>query len=100
MVEVVVMLLMWFSPIVYSWTFVADAFSMRGLGWLTNVYINNPVTLAVLGFQEAFWAGASDGVIPDDLAFRMGIASVIGVFVLWWGQRVFARLQPNFAQEL
>lgn len=99
MVEVVVMLLMWFSPIVYSWTFVADAFGARGLGWLTEIYINNPVTLAVLGFQKAFWADASDGVMPADLLLRMGIAILVGILVLWWGQRVFARLQPNFAQE-
>ena len=100
MVEVIVMLLMWFSPIVYSWTFVADAFNFRGIGWLTNIYINNPVTLAVLGFQKSFWADASDGIMPDDLLLRMGVAALIGVLVLWWGQRVFSRLQPNFAQEL
>ena len=100
MVEVIVMLLMWFSPIVYSWTFVADAFKFRGIGWLTNIYINNPVTLAVLGFQKSFWADASDGIMPDDLLLRMGVAALIGVLVLWWGQRVFSRLQPNFAQEL
>lgn len=100
MVEVIVMLLMWFSPIVYSWTFVADAFNLRGIGWLTNIYINNPVTLAVLGFQNAFWAQASDGAMPPDLLTRMGVAIFVGVLILWWGQRVFARLQPNFAQEL
>lgn len=100
MVEVVVMLLMWFSPIVYSWTFVADVLHARGLDWLMEIYINNPVTLAVLGFQNAFWAENSAGRMPDDLLARMGIAILVGVIILWWGQRVFARLQPNFAQEL
>lgn len=100
MVEVIVTLLMWFSPIVYSWTFVADTFNSRGFGWLTEIYINNPVTLAVLGFQNAFWSEASNGVMPDFLLERMLIAIVVGVLLVWWGQRVFARLQPNFAQEL
>lgn len=100
MVEVIVMLLMWFSPIVYSWTFVADTFNSRGLGWLTQIYIDNPVTLAVLGFQNAFWSQASNGVMPDYLLGRMLVAIVVGVLLVWWGQRVFARLQPNFAQEL
>lgn len=54
---------------------------MRGLGWLTNVYINNPVTLAVLEFQRLL-GGCKRWGYSDDLAFRMGIASVIGVFVL------------------
>src|SRR3712207_7459846 len=57
LVEVVLMLLMWGSPIVYHWT------SVRGLlpPWLVEIYLNNPVTLAVLGFQEAFWSPVNGG---------------------------------------
>ena len=100
LVEVIMMLLMWFSPIVYSWTFVRDVFQGAGFGWLTQVYVSNPVTLGVLGFQEAFWAGASGGETLPQLGLRMVIAIVIGLGLVWFGQRYFAKRQANFAQEL
>lgn len=96
LVEVVLLLLMWASPIVYSWQFVKAAISP----WALEIYINNPVTLAVLGFQEAFWTEASGGTSPDHLALRMLIAGVVGVIFLILSQRAFSRLQGNFAQEL
>ena len=65
-----------------------------------EIYLNNPVTIAVLGFQQAFWAEASNGVMPDFLGERMLIAGIIGLALLLLAQRVFAKLQGNFAQEL
>lgn len=108
LVEVLMMLLMWFSPIVYSWVMVRGALEGLGAGWLTEIYVNNPITLSVMSFQAAFWAPGADiaanfpgGVyFPEGLATRMLIAGVIGVIFVWVGQRVFARLQGNFAQEL
>lgn len=96
LVEVVILLLMWASPIVYSWQFVKAAVP----AWALELYMNSPVTLAVLGFQEAFWTEASGGASPDYLALRMLIAGVVGLVFLIIAQRVFSRLQGNFAQEL
>ncbi|TFD82701.1 ABC transporter permease [Cryobacterium fucosi] len=96
LVEVVLLLLMWASPIVYSWEFVKAAIP----AWALEIYINNPVTLAVLGFQEAFWTESSGGQSPDFLALRMLIAGVLGLVFLIAAQRVFSKLQGNFAQEL
>lgn len=100
LVDVVVMLLMWFSPVVYSWTFVRDTFGAAGLNWLTQVYISNPLTVAVIGFQEAFWAIPSGGELLPDLWVRMLISIGVGMVLLWLGQGYFARKQANFAQEL
>lgn len=109
LIEVVVMLLMWFSPIVYSWQFVGSTIELFGLpGWLIEVYLANPLTLGVLGFQAAFWApGAAgtaafpDGVpFPEHLMLRMVIAAVLGLIAFFLAQRLFSRLQGNFAQEL
>jgi ABC-2 type transport system permease protein len=97
LVEVVVMLLMWASPIVYSWTMVRDTI---GPGLLLDIYTNNPITLAVLGFQRAFWVAGEPSQFPDDLLIRMGVAFAIGAVLLWICHRVFARLQGNFAQAL
>ena len=96
LVEVVLLLLLWASPIVYSWSMVRDAL---GHGLALDIYTDNPITLAVLGFQKAMWVGGQ-GVAeyPDQLLLRMGIAFVIGIVLLFGFQRVFARLQGNFAQ--
>lgn len=96
LVEVVLLLLLWASPIVYAWSMVRDRV---GHSLLLEIYTNNPVTLAVLGFQKAMWVGGQ-GVAeyPDFLLLRMGIAFVIGIILLLGFQRVFSRLQGNFAQ--
>ncbi|KRC52224.1 sugar ABC transporter [Leifsonia sp. Root227] len=96
LVEVVLLLLLWASPIVYSWTMVRDAL---GHSLALDIYTDNPITLAVLGFQKAMWVGGQ-GVAeyPDLLLMRMGIAFAIGVVLLFVFQRVFSRLQGNFAQ--
>jgi ABC-2 type transport system permease protein len=96
LVEIALMVLFWASPVVYSWKLVADALSPA----LEQVYLANPITLAVLGFQRAFWTAGANQPTPDNLAPRMWIALGVSVVLLWVSQRVFTRLQGNFAQEL
>ena len=98
LVEVLLLLLLWASPIVYSWGMVKG---ILGNGLALQIYTNNPITLAVLGFQKAFWMGGQ-GVAeyPAGLGLRLGIAFVIGFVLLVLFQRVFQRLQGNFAQAL
>ncbi|MFI8594534.1 ABC transporter permease [Microbacterium sp. NPDC078428] len=99
--QVLLMLAMWSSPIVYGWTMVNTVFDQFGLpAWLLEVYTNSPLTLAVLGFHKAFWIAGTPADYPPDLAMRMGIALLVGILLLWLGQRLFSRLQGNFAQEL
>lgn len=98
LVEVMLLLLLWASPVVYSWSMVKNAL---GEGLLLDIYTNNPITLAVLGFQKAFWtAGTGVAEYPVDLMARLGIAFVVGVVLLALAQRVFSKLQGNFAQAL
>ena len=96
LIEVVVMLLMWASPIVYSWTMVKDSVPP----WLLEVYTNNPMTLAVLGFQKAFWINGPESGFPENLLLRMGIALVVGLVGLVAAHAVFNRMQGDFAQAL
>jgi ABC-2 type transport system permease protein len=93
---VVLLLLMWGSPIVYSLKAVSGFFP----NWLLQVYIDNPVTLAVLGFQDAFWSPNGEGGSPPDLALRMLLIGLLGIVILFGAQRLFTRLSGNFAQEL
>lgn len=98
LVEVIMLILLWASPVVYSWEMVRN---FLGTGFLLDVYTNNPVTLAVLGFQRAFWTSGV-GVVdyPADLLPRLLIAIGVGLVLLVAFQRVFSRLEGNFAQEL
>lgn len=101
LVQILLTLSMWAAPIVYGWHMVQDVFTRYQLpNWLLEVYTNNPLTLAVLGFHRAFWSAGTDADYPPDLGLRMLVMFVIGLVVLWLCQRVFARLQGNFAQEL
>ncbi|AXH35358.1 ABC transporter permease [Humibacter sp. BT305] len=95
-VEVVLMLLLWASPILYSWPQATAVMP----DWLAQIYLGNPITLCVIAFQEAFWSPGSDGVMLDMLPLRLVIAGAVGVVLLFVGQRWFSRLQGDFAQEL
>ena len=97
LVEVVLQVAFWVSPIVYSWGLVHK--TIGGTVW-ESVYLANPMTLVSLGFQRAFWVAGDSEPFPADLTARLGIALLVGVVVLWICQRVFSRLQANFAQEL
>ena len=54
----------------------------------------------MLGFQRGMWMAGVNEPFPTHLAGRMAIATVASVVLLWIAQRVFARLEGNFAQEL
>lgn len=110
LVEVVLVVMFWTSPIVYSYSYVSQY--LAG-GWLEQLYLSNPVTLGVLGMQRGIWTAGSDAALatvdengavlanwPPDLALRMWIALAVSAVLLWLAQRVFSRLQGNFAQEL
>ena len=98
LVEVGLLIFFWASPIVYPWKTVAKAL---GQGPLLDIYTDNPVTLAVLGFQRAFWESSSGSVTgPADLLIRLIAAIGVGAVLVVVFQTVFSRLQGNFAQAL
>lgn len=96
LIEIMVMILFWASPIVYSWGLVTNQVD----GILERLYLANPMTMVVLGFQRAFWVAGDSQPYPDHLVRDLAITAVICALLLWLSQRVFARLQANFAQEL
>jgi ABC-2 type transport system permease protein len=97
LVEVVLLILFWSSPIVYSYEFVNRAI---GGGLLEEIYLANPFTVIVLAFQKAMWIAGSEQLWPASLELRLVAISLVGLVLLWAAQRVFARLEGNFAQEL
>lgn len=97
LMEVLLLVMLWASPVVYAWSM---AKRVLGPGLLLEIYTNNPITLSVLGFQRAFWNGHENAEYPEQLLLRLVVAFLIGLVLLLVSQRVFARLQGNFAQEL
>lgn len=98
LVEVGTMILMWASPIVYSWDMVRG---ILGPGLLLDIYTANPLTVGVLGFQRSLWgAGGDPSLYPDNLWSLLWIECgvVAALLVLcYWG---FRRMQGSFAQSL
>lgn len=97
LVEVLLVILFWASPIVYSYKFVTAAL---GGGLLESLYLSNPITLGVMAFQKALWSAGATEVWPENLEIRILIALLVSFVLLWISQRVFAKLEGNFAQEL
>lgn len=102
-VEIYIAVFFWVSPIVYPFTFVAKAL---GDSWLREAYLANPVTISIIGAQKALWSVGSTAtgelgqIWPENLEMRMFVWLAISVCFFWLAQRVFARLQGNFAQEI
>jgi ABC-2 type transport system permease protein len=97
LVELALMVLLWAAPVIYSWSMVRD---IAGPGAALEIYTDNPLTLAVLAFQQAIRSPAVDAAYPADFALRLLIAGVAGLVALFLAQRVFSRLEGDFAQEL
>lgn len=103
LLEIALVILFWASPVVYPFTFVNRL--LHG-NWIEQLYLMNPVTLAILGLQKSLWAagGTKTGHFaqtwPSHLDLRLLIVLVISLVLLWIAQRVFSRLEGNFAQEI
>ncbi|AUZ87526.1 ABC transporter permease [Arthrobacter sp. TmT3-37] len=101
LVDMILMVVTWASPVLYSWNLVSDA-----LGPWFFLYQLNPMTVAVELFHYGFWvptldaASAGPALMPDILAVWVPTAAVVSVLILLLGQFVFRRLSANFAQEL
>jgi ABC-2 type transport system permease protein len=103
LVDLVLMVTVWLSPVLYSWRQVAATPLVADNPWLLTLYQLNPVTVAVELFHWAFWlpgSGQGTEVLPPDLLWHTAWALGLSVAVLALGQAVFRRLEGRFAQEL
>ncbi|WP_394253353.1 ABC transporter permease [Arthrobacter pityocampae] len=100
LVDMILMVVTWASPVLYSWILVSDA-----LGPWFFLYQLNPMTVAVELFHSGFWVPTLEdttgpALMPDLLGLWVPIAAVLSLVILFIGQFVFRRLSVNFAQEL
>ena len=97
----------WMTPIVYQAGLVQSYFTNRGTPGLWNLYLLNPLTPIVLGFQRALYGSpVQDGVqvLPNvSVAWNAGVLGIVLVasaallFLTW---RLFFRMSGDFAEEL
>ena len=98
-------LLVWFymTPILYSISNVqAKVHAVSPL--LEQLFLANPMAIVAFGFQDAIYQrgsfnGVSQVYTGNVLARELGLIA-FSAALLFFAQRVFARVQGNFAQEL
>ncbi|MBA2739910.1 MAG: ABC transporter permease [Nocardioidaceae bacterium] len=102
-VETISMVVMWSVPQIYSWDFVVDKI---GGSWLEQVYLANPVAVATLLNQRAFWIPSlgpevdTTGFMPEHLLLRGTVMLACCLALVWVAQRIFSSLEANFAEQL
>ena len=104
-VDMLLMVATWFSPVLYSWTMVRDTL----YPWVFNVFMINPLTVAVELFHYGFWhptlrpedlALPASQVVPQLFSFWTPIAIGISLLTVLIGDLLFRKFEGNFAQEL
>ena len=102
-VELLLLLATWASPVLYSWTMVQEAVHKLGWpNWMLELYMLNPITQGVELFHYAFWRPVTASVmeLPPGLGWNTLWTFLIAVATLLIGQLVFRRLEGRFAQDL
>ncbi|MFL6054701.1 MAG: ABC transporter permease, partial [Actinoallomurus sp.] len=102
-VDILALVIPWSTPMIYRWTAVKTSASALGL----QVYLANPLAIAVSLFQRACWWPTTgrpfrqgDQRFPDHLTTRGLVALTAASVLLVIGQAVFRRVQWRFAQEV
>ena len=89
-------------PMIYPYSMVEERF-----GAFADYYLLNPIAVAVLLFQRAFWVGTTDH--PEELArtdlpenlFALGFAMIPACLViLLIAQLVFSRLESKIPERI
>jgi len=100
-------LLVWFwvTPIVYSAATVYNALVERGDVWAWKVFLANPLSWVVFGFQGALYHSSdADTVLAPmsdgQLATGLGVVIAVGTLVLYGTWRLFFSMSGDFAEEL
>lgn len=96
-VDLILMFATWVSPVLYTWQMVHD----RAPTWLFNLYMSNPMTIAVELFHDAFWFPlTTQSPRFELLGSYILIALALTLATVVVGQLVFRKLEKNFAQSL
>lgn len=106
-VQIITTILPWSTPMIYAFEMVRDQLGSHW--WALELYLANPVCIAVQLSQQAMWVPTVDrtpvaetGVI--DLAphlYERGLIQLaIGLLFVLFAQKAFTRLEASFAEQL
>ena len=89
-------------PMMYPYSLVAERFHGH-----TDLYLANPIAVAVLLVQRCFWVPTTSDVdqtivdhMPDDLFKRGFIALAVGIIMLLVAQRIFTHFENKIPERL
>ena len=89
----------------YSWALVRDTL----YPWVFNLFMMNPLTVAVELFHYAFWhptltdhdkLAPTSQVVPHLFSFWTPVAIGVSLLTVLIGDFLFRKFEGNFAQEL
>lgn len=106
--ELSISLLMYATPILYSWTFVHDAVLQRFENLrIFDLFMSNPLAIIITALQDALWPGtrafldgSSAGVLFSLYSWQLWALTLFAFAVTVMSYRLFLKLEPNFAREL
>ena len=95
----------WLTPIVYSARTVDQTLSTKGQGIFWRIYLLNPTTWVVMGFQRALYHSSDAQAVlapfsPGQLAAGLLVVIVVVVALLYVTWRLFFAMSGDFAEEL
>lgn len=100
-VETISHMVRWTVPMIFPFKLIHD---LTNGNWVEQVYLLNPVAIAVLLSERGFWVpvlDASDVYVMPNYLFQRGLAMLAVSLVLVWGaQRLFTRYEVKFAEHL
>jgi ABC-2 type transport system permease protein len=119
-VDLMMMLTMWMSSIFYAWHNVKYSLESRGVpDWAVSIFLNNPITASIISWRQAMWPQATEAAERASREISEGVSNPhvydlfdswhspvliaalwFSICFFWFAQRVFNRLQANFASEL
>lgn len=102
LVSLISLFITWSVPMIYSYEMVATRFGSGAA--VQEIYLANPLAVAVILFQRAFWSPTVQGEpgsgMPSHLWERGLIMLVVSAMLVVVAQWIFRRLQGRFAEEL
>lgn len=103
-VDLILMVVTWVSPVLYTWAMVHEALTSHGLTWLWWIYQANPMTVAVELFHYGFWqatlSSEHSAALTPNMLIWTGIALALSFACVIIGEIYFRRVDSRFAQEL
>ena len=90
LLNIVIQLCMWFTPIVWNLDMISDKY--------INIFKAFPFTYLVEGFRQAFMENST--IITDNNGMFTIIFWVITIFIFAWGNAIFKKSKKDFADIL